>query len=195
MRLTKAVKETIVNAALKKAGIFERQAIIRKRYADFAESVRRSVVTDEQLALIEAAKAASSAVDGKLKGSFRAITDTDVLLNAGGMRRRFWWCGAQDRDQRIDVEYRITPYEIILKADSQFMATLSAIDSDADELKNEREHLTASLWATLNSVTTDKKLYEIWPEAVAFVPAAERASSVNLPALPIAELNKMIGLP
>lgn len=197
MKLTKAIKQAIVDAAIKKAGILDREAIICKRYADFAESVRRAVVTDEQLELIEKAKAASELVDSSLRESrFRPNAHYYIQLNAAGTRRTFYWCGAQDWDSANDIkDTRITPDEVTLKADSKFMETLNAIDRDADAIKAEREHLDLSLWATLNSVTTDKKLYEIWPEAVAFVPAAEQAASPNLPALPIAELNKLIGLP
>lgn len=82
-----------------------------------------------------------------------------------------------------------------IEAGDQLVELLYAIDHDAAALKSEREQLTVSLRAVLDSVTTDKRLVEVWPEAVAFIPAAERAASPQLPALPISDLNRMIGLP
>ena len=82
-----------------------------------------------------------------------------------------------------------------IEADDPLTEQLYAIDHDAAALKSEREQLTVSLRAVLDSVATDKRLVELWPEAVAFIPAAERAASPQLPALPIADLNRMIGLP
>lgn len=45
MRLTKDIKTAILNAALKKSGVTDREAAIRNRYAEWAEAVRVRYVT------------------------------------------------------------------------------------------------------------------------------------------------------
>ncbi len=199
MRLSKQIKEAILNAALAKAGIPAKQQAIRSRYAAWAEAVRVRYVTPEQSALIENARNASKAVQDTLKDrSFYPNTSTGIeYANIGGQRRTVYFCGATSREGREDRPSIVAPShgDVILAADDSLTEKLYAIDHDAKALKDETEQLTLSLWAVLNSVSTDKRLIEVWPEAVAFIPAAERAATPNLPALPIAELNKLIGLP
>lgn len=200
MKLSKITKEAILNAALKKAGIPEKKAAIRARYAEWAEAVRVRYVTAEQLQLIEAARLASNAVDTTLINyRFQPKTSNAIeYANVSGQRRTVYFCGAVDPSFRDkDVPRKIAPDrgEVTLNAGDPMVEQLYSIDNDAKQLKSEIEQLTASLWAVLNSATTDKRLIEIWPEAVAFIPAAEKANTPQLPALPIAELNKLIGLP
>jgi len=197
MRLTKDIKTAILNAALKKSGVTDRESAIRSRYADFAESVRLLFVTDEVNALVEAAEVASKSVPSQIRDySFNAYRRPYIECNVAGMSRRFNWNGTTKHDDRDKGVTRLCPaYDVVVDAGNPLVEKLYAIDHDAAALKSEREQLTLSLWAVLDSVTTDKRLIEVWPEAVAFIPAAERAATSNLPALPIADLNKMIGLP
>lgn len=202
MRLTKDIKTAILNAALKKAGIPDREAAIRNRYAEWAEAVRVRYVTPEAMALIEAAVSANNAVPALLRSrSFNANVEIGIrYANVAGMRRSVFFNGEinypNDSGARVEMQ-KIVPrdHEVTIEADDPLTEQLYAIDHDDAALKSEREQLTVSLWAVLDSVTTDKRLVEVWPEAVAFIPAAERAGTSNLPALPIADLNKMIGLP
>ncbi len=200
MKLSKLTKEAILNAALKKAGIPEKKAAIRARYAAWAEAVRLLYVTPKELELIEKARQASESVLSVLKyQSFRVQTNNAIeSANIGGQRRTVYFCGALDHQERNrDQKYVVAPesYSVTLAADHELTQQLYAIDHDNKSLHREIEQLTASLWAVLSSVNTDKRLIEVWPEAVAFIPAAEKANTPQLPALPIAELNKLIGLP
>lgn len=198
MRLSKQVKQAIFDAAVVKAGIPAKQAAIRSRYADWAEAVRVRYITPEVEALISAAEAASEAVPVWCKSrSFSQVENAGIMYaNVGGQRRSIRFNGLLHYSEGKDV-HRIAPdnYHVELTADDPLTEQLYAIDHDADKLKAEIEQLSVSLWAVLNSVSTDKRLIEVWPEAIAFIPAAEKASASNLPALPIADLNKLIGLP
>lgn len=198
MRLSKQVKQAIFDAAVVKAGIPAKQTAIRSRYADWAEAVRVRYVTPEVEALISAAKAASDAVPEWCKSRSFCKTEKAGIMyaNVGGQRRSVRFNGLLRYEEGNDV-YRVAPtdYHVELTADDPLTEQLYAIDHDADKLKAEIEQLSVSLWAVLNSVSTDKRLVEVWPEAIAFIPAAEKASTSNLPALPIADLNKLIGLP
>lgn len=197
MRLNSAIKQAILAAALKKAGIFDREAAIRQRYADWAENLRRRFITPEVETLINDAIKASRAVpEYVVDRRFRPEKRNGVELNNAGQRRGIYWNGEQAYDRR-DPEQpdRVCPSYVTLPAGDPDGVLLDQIDYDAQTLKQEREQLTVSVMAVLNSVNTDKKLIEVWPEAVAFIPAAEKAAAPQLPALPIASLNKMIGLP
>lgn len=200
MKLNKTIRTAIVEAALKKAGIPEKTDAIRKRYAAWAEAVRLLYVTPEQLELIEKAREASKLVNPVLTyGSFRPQTNDAIeFANIGGQRRNVYFCGGlgyESRDRSRESIISPASGAITLEAEHPLTQQLFDIDHDSEALKQETEQLKLSLWAVLNSVSTDTKLVEVWPEAVAFIPAAEKASTPQLPALPIASLNKLIGLP
>lgn len=196
MRLSKNIKAAILNAAIAKSGIKEREAAIRSRYAAWAEAVRVRYVTPEVEAAIEAARAASNAVANMFKErSFSPEKRGRISVNVAGQRREYYWNGDDNYDPSDYHEKLCPDRSATLTADDHLTEQLWAIDDAAKALKDEREQLTVSLNAVLDSVSTDKQLIAVWPEAVAFIPAAERASSPQLPALPIADLNRMIGLP
>lgn len=197
MRLTKQVKESIVKAAVKKSGVLDKQAAIRSRYAAWAERVRVIGMTPEMEETIEQAKALLKPVtEANPDRNVSDSTQCLLFVNVAGCSRKFFFNGNADKDDGTPSVYKRAPYSsVVLKADDPLVAELYDIDHDSKAVNDEHASLLASLWAVLDSVSTDKKLYEVWPEAKAFVPAAERAASVNLPALPISELNKLIGLP
>lgn len=60
-------------------------------------------------------------------------------------------------------------------------------------LRSGRAKITDEVMATLDSVTTLKRLREIWPEAEPFLPT-QKDRGVAL-SIPISELNKKLGLP
>lgn len=197
MRLNSSIKQAILEAALKKAGIFDREAAIRQRYADWAENLRRRFIPPEVEAKINVALEASRAVpEYAVDRWFSPQKRNGINANNAGQKRCIYWNGEQAYDRRDPEQpYRIAPDYVTLSAGDPDGVRLDLIDDDAQALRKEREQLTVSVMAVLNSVSTDKKLIEVWPEAVAFIPAAEKAATPQLPALPIASLNKMIGLP
>lgn len=193
MKLSKKIKEAILQAALKKAGIPDREAAIRSRYADWAEAVRVRYVTPEVMSAISHVKEIVEALPKCLQASLSIAKGFEIYrVNVAGQTRSQHYGEYDFKGRSVN---RISPVGITLLADDPLTEQLYAIDHDDAALKSEREQLTVSLWAVLDSVTTDKRLVEVWPEAVAFIPTAERAASPQLPALPIADLNRMIGLP
>jgi len=197
MKLNKQIREAILQAALKKAGIPEKQSAIRARYAAWAETVRVLDMPPEMEAEIERIKALVRPISVKNPNvSFMDDHTNGLRVNVAGMTRKIYFNGNADLDDRTPTVYKRAHYHLrALAGDNPLVEQLHAIDHDATALNSEIEQLKVSLWAVLNSVGTDKKLVEVWPEAVAFIPAAEKVSTPQLPALPIAELNKLIGLP
>ncbi len=200
MRLSKTIRQAIHDAAMAKAGVPEKKLAIRQRYADWAEAVRVRYVTPEVQQLVQAARDSSAAVPGFIKDRAFRFTENSAIekANVAGQSRTVYFCGALNYNDRDDSRRSIMAPGyggVTLTADDPLTEQLFQIDHDAEQLKAEVEQLSLSLWAVLNSCHTDTKLIELWPEAVAFIPAAEKASQPQLPALPIADLNKMIGLP
>ena len=196
MRLNNHIRERILNAALDKSGIFEEESEVRKLYADFAELARKSVVTDSVLKEIEKVEAMCKPLVKTRLVNFYVQKSTWVYINCAGQRRLFNFNGVADgrRDYSSEFE-RVTTSEVTLKHGDPLLKKLRHADKERERVDERKEQLKIALKSTLWSVTTDKKLYEVWPEAREFMPIVEGAPSINLPAVPIKELNKLIGLP
>lgn len=59
-------------------------------------------------------------------------------------------------------------------------------------LRNERQKLRSQVGAILESVTTLKRLKEVWPESVQYIPAEAETTGALLPAVRVDEVNKLI---
>ena len=70
------------------------------------------------------------------------------------------------------------------------------ITNEISDLKAERSRASESIQAVLDSVTTVARLTAIWPEVAPIVEAElpKKDQGAMLPALPIKELNKQLGL-
>lgn len=56
-----------------------------------------------------------------------------------------------------------------------------------------KEEAGVKVWALLEQATTVKKLLEIWPEVEPFIPV-DAAPTTRLPAVPVDEVNALLGL-
>lgn len=77
-------------------------------------------------------------------------------------------------------------------------AAFEAIRPSLEELValyDERRTMEAEVRAVVSSVTTEKRLYEVWPELVEIVPPTESSARGTALAVNIDELNKKIPLP
>ncbi|WP_350304931.1 Nmad5 family putative nucleotide modification protein [Photorhabdus viridis] len=63
------------------------------------------------------------------------------------------------------------------------------------ELNNKNEEIINNVHAILNSITTTKRLIEIWPEAKDLIPSEEIRSINTSLSVKVEDLNKMIGIP
>ncbi|MBZ7208083.1 hypothetical protein FMK66_11450 [Klebsiella michiganensis] len=67
--------------------------------------------------------------------------------------------------------------------------------SEEQRLNARKKEIEATVWAALNSVTTLKRLIEVWPESKELIPENSDNARASLPALKVEDLNRMIGLP
>ncbi|MBD9984561.1 hypothetical protein FOT65_15015 [Citrobacter portucalensis] len=63
------------------------------------------------------------------------------------------------------------------------------------KLEDRKKDIETTVWAALNSVTTIKRLIEVWPESKELIPDGVDTAKQTLPALKVEDLNRLIGLP
>ena len=200
MRMNNSIREQIIGNAVKKAGFPERAEAIRQRRAAWAEAVRI-----DSLGGAEAAEAIEKLQDelneiyqhipkNLRKESLRLRTDYEIdYLNIAGLSYRMKFNGCQGCNG-VEPIYRICPNEHVLLADNPLTAEFHELHALQEQYNSELDNLRQSVRAAVESVTTTEKLLKLWPEAAELLPT-EVAPKHLLPALPVVDLNKMIGLP
>lgn len=189
-RITKEMAQAIANNAAKKSGVL---ALIDQEKADrfeWAERVRifalggdaAAARAEKTLAKIEALrKELPSGVD--YGGRIRR-TDDDIQINLAGV----------SVEATFDSK-KTTPYKTTILADNELVQAFYDLEARREDLVARRETIKAQVVATVSKFTTVKKLVEAWPEVVELLPPQVETTKSNLPAIQVADLNKLVGLP
>lgn len=82
----------------------------------------------------------------------------------------------------------------VYDADHTLAKLYHALIADEGEYQTARRALQHKIRAVLNSVTTVRKLMEVWPEVTPFAEKLDRHESTNLPAPLIREINAELKL-
>jgi hypothetical protein len=118
----------------------------------------------------------------------------------------FWTdLGMYDRRSRVEEIKRPIPYSlsnVFVQLDNtdDLAVRLEDTVNKLTKVNSEVSAVSASLKATLKTITTTKRLIEVWPESKPFVdaifgqPSAVKVESTAL-VLPINDLNAKLGLP
>lgn len=83
----------------------------------------------------------------------------------------------------------------VLPVTSPFHAALVASNEAESKLLRQLREVEGQVLASINSITTVKKLLDTWEEARELLPPYLLQPKVHLPALQTNKLNKLIGLP
>jgi hypothetical protein len=200
-KLTKEVKEQIIQNAVKKSGLIDEHNKIVQRRAEWANNVRLFAIggVDEEKKLIainEQYLTARESVPNSLKGDLRKPVKTrnETYVNVAGISFSAYFNGHVEYNNREQV-YRISPSNVTLLADNQLVAEFHEIHNQQVEYDNKLSNLKNSVAGVIEKITTVKKLLDVWPEAKELLPDNIEKQVVNLPAVQTADLNKMIGLP
>lgn len=204
-RLTKSIKEKVLHNALNKAGVFERQLEVLKSRAALAEAVRVFAIggADAEKAAIKAEKKIKALIGDIPKcintaGYFRLDENSIISCAFGGMSTQLGYngevgrCGTTLRKAPSPCPYH---HQIKFGVDHEFTSEFQRIETEQKTVKDIKEGITVNVNAMLNSVTTDKKLFEIWPESIELMPKEEAKQSVSLPTTDVKSLNDLIGIP
>ena len=201
MKLTNAIKQQIVENALKKAGIPAREEALRARRAAWAEKVRIDACggAEAEAKLVEIRDQVAelvSKVPSQLKSHADVVrSGLSIYLNVTGFSLRVWWCGALSSNSAGERRERVCPSDHTLTADSPLTAEFHEMHNEQEAIAADRNTLIANVRGALSNITTDKRLLEAWPEAAELLPKQLVTATRNLPAVRVDELNAMIGLP
>ena len=191
-RLTNEMRAKITKNATAKAGFPEKLAAWAAKRQTWAEDCRIKAVGG-------AKKAAEYAkLNAEYRARYEALPDEmrgygyppvwsgrHLLLNLGG-------ASAQPELE----EDRICPRaRFAIPGDDPLTVRFHELEAEFAQIDSDIDHLRSSVNSLLHSVNTVKQLLDLWPEAVELLPAPAASENRNLPAVQVADLNKLVGLP
>lgn len=217
-RLTAAIRDGIIENAIKTKDFAGRDMAVVQKRADFAERLRLFILgeyglTDARLAEIELqVQAIQKEVTHENWAYVRVGLDTcnyRIDANMSGQRRVVYRNG-QTTDERFKqlfgdskAEYdkgKFSPHtyeDDFIVRDPKWREELDAIDLEAAKLREEYNTLKSTLSATISGFTTVEKLLEAWPDAKELIPETlpiAKKPGTNI-ALSVADLNALCGIP
>lgn len=200
-KLTKAVKEQIVENAVEKSGLIDEHNKIIQRRAEWANNVRLFAIggieVEKQLiAINEQYEVLCESVPKSLRLSGRPPVrfDTDIYVNVAGVSFSANFNGHIHYNDCAHIQ-RVSPSKFTLLADNPLVAEFHEIHNQQEEYENKVLTLRNSVNGVIANITTVKKLLDVWPEAKELLPPYIEKQTVNLPMVQTVDLNKLIGLP
>lgn len=200
VRLTNAIKDSIKNNALAKAGIFKQKEELKKEFNQLALDVRIEALGGEDKAkkmelVLEVAisnlKMLREEVNSDI-GTYNSKNSRIIPAFAGQRTTLYYGNDKDDNEIRL-----LTPSreKCLFSADHELSKRFEKLNKKESKIKKKESEIEANVQAALNSVTTIKRLIEIWPESKELIPTDISKSTSTLPALQVEDLNKLIGLP
>lgn len=122
---------------------------------------------------------------GSFLHSWKAMPDflRDVRRDSARVR-----VGGQIFLLKLPKDVETVHQELSLAADDPLGEHITRWADDRRTLLKQREELRAQAWAILCSVTTVKRLLEVWPETREFIPAEEASKEL----VSVTRVNQMI---
>lgn len=194
-RLTNEIRDKIIDNAIIKA-VGDRESVQLKSLADkFSEKLIETAVGDKAEELTKVDQNIKDLI-ASIPSDFR-IYENDMHLNRDKYVRLN--IAGQAVDWEFDKEeifpvtnwrerYVIPQGHELVSLMEDYRAEVKAID---DIKSNVRENVRALVY----SVTTVKKLLEVWPESEELIPQNVAKPSIQLPSIKIEQLNALIGVP
>lgn len=200
VRLTNDIKDIIKNNALAKAGIFKQKEELKKEFNQLALDVRIEALGGEDKAkkmelVLEVAisnlKMLREEVNSDI-GTYNSKNSRIIPAFAGQRTTLYYGNDKDDNEIRL-----LTPSrdKCLFSADHELSKRFEKLNKKESRIKKKESEIEANVQAALNSVTTIKRLIEIWPESKELIPTDISKASIQLPALQVEDLNKLIGLP
>lgn len=202
-RLNATIRNQIVENAIKKAGIEDERESLRARRAEWAEKCRikslgGEVAVKEMHEAVQQMKELYKKVPEGVGQLYSSILRQNEYLdmNIAGMSYLSYFCGRHNSEPKCvkGHVHKVTPYRFTLEESDPLAAEFFELEKAKEDLDSKEQTLTGHIKGTLSRVTTIKKLIAAWPESKELLPE-EVESKETLPAIPVADLNNMIGLP
>ena len=190
-RLTNTLRLEITNRAALKSGLVAAVAHVENKRFDWAERLRVYLLGGpEKAAYYAKLNADATTLHGSLPQGlaegYRAVNrERKFYVNLAGANlivELTRYAEAFDRRQTVTADNPLV---------QQFYDLEHELAAAQDDLAKLRQQVRA----TLDSFTTIAALVKAWPEATELVAGLVPAPKYQLPAVPVANLNKLIGLP
>ena len=195
-RLNKNTREAIIANAIKKSNYAERVAALITRRTEWAEALRVESLGGpaEAAKVLAAEKEIKDILETLPKnvGDSPFNTNSYMYPNLGGCRTFVYFNG--NRCKGSPCVRKVVGSMLTIAAGHPLVEEFHAIEKADSAASEYKAQLQASVSAMAYSVTTVEKLLKVWPEALELLPPPA-APAVQLPAVQLADLNAMIGLP
>lgn len=189
-KLTTRMRDAIVKNAIEKSGINKQRADYAERRKRWAEKVAdESIGGAEAVAKLAEANKKVAKIVSTLPEHLRQ--DLCVGPRAGGIVVGFG--GMRAHVHEWD-NHRAAKSGLLLAADHPLTKEFELLEAEDKDLTSRKDKLTCDVRAMVNSVTTVKRLLDVWPEAAELLPASA-APKPQLPSVNVEHLNAIIGLP
>lgn len=190
-RITNILKDKIVKAALAKSGVTAQIEAVDSLRSAWAEEVRIEILGGAEVAAsleaiqVKAKKLHEITPEAMRSDYFKVVeTRSYSMVNLSGAN--------------LQVKYgawKIAPQRGVLLADNPLVKRFYDIEG-AEKTADERSKaVTVQVYAILSQFSTIKTLLKAWPEAKELLPEALPESKPQLPAIQVADLNALVGLP
>ncbi|WDR22459.1 hypothetical protein PJM42_0053 [Salmonella phage vB_SenP_UTK0001] len=203
VRLTNAARDEIVKAAVNKSGFPKRIEEARIALEDikmecwiaafgglkaYRRLCDRFETIEEKISELR-----KSGVNVPSLGS--GHTWSNSKLNLAGMQvpsPDMNWVSDKFKELRVIYMYDNKP---TLTADNPLVQKLLDAEKALEDLKSSRQQIKDNVQAVVYSVSTTKRLIEVWPESAELIPREVEVVRAGLPAINFESLNASIGIP
>ncbi|MGO2457029.1 Nmad5 family putative nucleotide modification protein [Vibrio casei] len=203
-RLNKTIREKIINNALNASGVIERNEKLIERRAKLANDVRLFALGGEDvereiLSKVEKIKSYTKKNGHKLVSVSVDIcrTDYEIKCNFSGMSVNLSFNGFEAHKRPVKrLPFVMGDYgnRVVITRDNPLFDEFEVIEIEQKTIHDLSNQVKMEVGAIVNSVTTIKKLVEVWPECVDLLPPEEKQTGTAMVAN-VDNLNAMIGLP
>ncbi|MCE1943305.1 Nmad5 family putative nucleotide modification protein [Enterobacter roggenkampii] len=199
-RLTNAFRERIAKNALIKSGVIaELEALQVKRHEIARDARVFAFGGKEKAEKLDRLYEKFERLEKEITDSGVSMYSSDgksqnIFISIGG--RRLGWCSYGDDSEGSGIKL-LTPARdrCMFAADHEIATRFDEVFAAEAKLEARKKDIESTVWAALNSVTTTKRLIEVWPESKELIPDGVDTAKQTLPALKVEDLNRLIGLP
>lgn len=191
-RLTNQIRDAIIDAALAKAGITARKRQLAEDRTAFAYACReRSLGGPEgvtKLKLLEQRRK-------DLEKDYRALLNHRAPSFFGSRTNKMSvnLAGKNLRVTFSECEHFREPFAV--EAGDPLDLEFTRMENEEAEIGKQWDEVHGAVKAVVYKVGTVKRLLDIWPEAKELIPETLPEAKPQLPAVQVADLNKLVGLP
>lgn len=188
-RLTKSIREQILANAQTKSGNRKRREETLQKRRDWDEAVRidslkeHAVLLNQLDAKVE--KIRAQVPEAFQSGGSPVVRRGQIRVNCAGLTV---YANGWDGE-------KVAPGTHTITADNPLAQQFHDICAEEKANTDQWEKVKASVNAATHAVSTVKALLKAWPEAKELLPTYVEESKPQLPAIQVADLNALVGLP